>query len=170
MTARGLEARQELLRVDTITAAPEIAAQLGLDEDAEVIVRRLMFTVEGEPVQRTDGYYPSSMFAATPVSEALRVRGGVAAYIEDQMGRRISQFVERLSMRMPVPEEIAMLKLGPGVPVVHVQRLARDTEGVPVEFLDSVVVGDRYIFEYVIDVDASEDGAVPTELRPRNTI
>ncbi|GAA3472827.1 GntR family transcriptional regulator [Nonomuraea roseola] len=47
MTARGLEARQELLRVDTITAAPEIAAQLGLDEDTEVIVGRLMFTVEG---------------------------------------------------------------------------------------------------------------------------
>ncbi|GAA3472828.1 hypothetical protein GCM10018965_073810 [Nonomuraea roseola] len=98
------------------------------------------------------------MFAATPISEARRVRGGVAAYIEDEMGRRISQFVERLSMRMPLPEEIAMLKLGPGVPVVNVQRLARDTEGVPLEFLDSVVVGDRYIFEYVIDVDASEDG------------
>ncbi|GAA3443298.1 GntR family transcriptional regulator [Planomonospora venezuelensis] len=157
MTANGLDVEQQLLEVTTLPASAEVAERLQIAENEPVILRRRLFMVDGEPVQRSDGYYPAVMFASTPIAEHHRIRGGVASYIEDVMGRRIARFIEQLGIRMPLPDESATLKIGPGVPVARVRRLAVDVTGLPVELLDSIAVGDRHVFEYVIDVMPPDD-------------
>jgi GntR family transcriptional regulator len=153
--AQGLRPEQRILSVDTVAAPADVASRLGLDEGADVIVRRRAFFVNDEPMQLVDGYYPAALFAGTEVAELRRIRGGVSRLIEDPEGpvkQRITQFVEDLEIRMPTPAETDALKIPPGVPLARVLRTAHTSAGRTVEVLDSRVPCDRHVFRYVIDV------------------
>ena len=51
---------------------------------------------------------------------------------------------------MPTPEEASTLQLAEGVPVLHVTRIARNTDGVALEVNDMILAGDRYELDYQI--------------------
>lgn len=153
--AQGRKAKQQLLDVTKVPAPQDIAELLKISTGDDVIVRRRLFVVDGSPMQFCDGYYPPSLFDGTPVAEKRLIRGGVHAVIEDPSGplhTRVTQFVEDLDIRLPLPEEIEALDIPEGVPVARVLRTAYDVHGRPLEVLDSIVPTDRYSFRYVIDV------------------
>jgi GntR family transcriptional regulator len=153
--AQGLRPEQRILSVETVPAPAEVASRMGLPDDEPVLVRRRAFFVDGEPMQLVDGYYRLALFAGTEVAEPRRIKGGVSRLIEDPdgpIGQRITQFVEDLEIRMPSPEEVAALKIPPGVPLARVFRTAHTSAGQVVEVLDSRVPCDRHVFRYVIDV------------------
>lgn len=154
--AQGRTAEQQLLGVDQmVPAAPEIAERFRVAEGTPTVVRRLLFVVDGEPMQRVDAHYLASQFAGTAVAEAKRVKGGVSGLIEDPEGpirQRIVQFVEDLEMRMPTPEEASVLAIPPGVPLARVFRTMHVASGEVAEVLDSRVPCDRHTFRYVIDI------------------
>ncbi|MFI6505281.1 GntR family transcriptional regulator [Nonomuraea typhae] len=152
MAVLGQKAEQRLLFVEIVAATPEVGERLQIPDGANVILRRVLMLVDGAPIQRSDGYYPASLFADTPIARNERVAGGVAAYIEDAMGRRIVRFVERVAARLPRPDECLDLQIDPGVPVARLLRTAFDESATPVELLDTVAVGDRHVYEYEIDV------------------
>ncbi|WP_327587015.1 GntR family transcriptional regulator [Nonomuraea sp. NBC_00507] len=149
---QGFKVEQRLLEVHEEPASDDVAAALRLPAGQAVIVRRRGVTIDGEPMQLSDGYYPADLFSGTPVGEPRRIKGGVAGYYEDVIGGRIAQFVERVSIRMPTPNESALLRIPPGVPVARTLRVAYGADGRAVELLDSVVPGDAFTFEYTIDV------------------
>ncbi|MFC1416966.1 GntR family transcriptional regulator [Streptacidiphilus cavernicola] len=153
--AQGKTAEQQLLAVETVPAPPDIAERFGVAEGTPVIVRRLRFVVDGEPMQLVNGHYLASRFEGTEVAEMRRVRGGVSRLIEDPEGpvrQRIVQFVEDLEIRMPTPEESQVLAIPPGVPLARVFRTGHVASGEVVEVLDSRVPCDRHVFRYVIDI------------------
>jgi GntR family transcriptional regulator len=49
---------------------------------------------------------------------------------------------------MPLPEEVRVLHLSPGVPVFVLVRTAFDTEGTAVEVCDTVMAADQYVLSY----------------------
>ncbi|SED94268.1 GntR family transcriptional regulator [Streptomyces sp. 3213] len=49
---------------------------------------------------------------------------------------------------MPSPTEVRILRLAPGVPVIHLVRTAYDMEGRAVEVCDTVVAADAYVLSY----------------------
>lgn len=153
--AQGLRPEQRILSVEEAQAPADVAARLGVDEGATVIVRRRAFFVNDEPMQLVDGYYLAELFSGTQVAQPRRIRGGVSQLIEDPdgpIGQRIIQFVEDLEIRMPTPDETDALKIPPGVPLARVLRTAHTSAGQNVEVLDSRVPCDRHVFRYVIDV------------------
>jgi GntR family transcriptional regulator len=161
--AQGQRGEQRLLEVTTIEAPADISMRLELGDEDRVVVRRLLFLVDDVPVQFCDAYYPEALAAGTSLAVATKIPGGSHSVIEDPAGpirRNICRFVEDLEVRMPVPREVEVLQLPPGVPVVRVLRTAHDTEDVPVEVLDSIVPSDRHIFRYVIDVRPEKDQPV----------
>lgn len=153
--AQGQRGEQRLLEVATIDAPADVSMRLELGDEDRVVVRRQLFLVDDVPVQLCDAYYPEALAAGTRLSAAAKIPGGSHSVIEDPAGpvrRGICQFIEDLEVRMPVPREVEVLRLSPGVPVVRVLRTAHDAEGLPVEVLDSIVPSDRHIFRYVVDV------------------
>ncbi|MGH3866244.1 MAG: GntR family transcriptional regulator [Pseudonocardiaceae bacterium] len=153
--AQGQHATQRLLVVEEVPAPVEIADRLHVSPGTTVIVRRRLFVIDDEPMQLCDGYYPTTVFRGTAVAQPRRIKGGVHAVIEDPAGpvrARVTQFIEDLTVRLPVPEESDALAIPEGVPVVRVLRTAYDAHGLALEVLDSLVPTDRYAFRYVIDV------------------
>lgn len=147
---------KQVIREVVETAAPEkVADRFGIAPGAPVLVRRLLQTVDGSPMQLVDGYYSLDLAAGTPLALPRLIKGGANAVIEDPegpIGRRIVQFIEDLDIRMPYPHEIEQLEIPPGVPVAKVMRTAYDSAGDALEVLDSIVPCDRHTFRYVIDV------------------
>ncbi len=158
--AQGQRAEQRLLEVGAVHAPPEVAARLEFaDDDERAIRRRLLFLLDDEPDQTCDSYYPYALAKDTPLSVARKIKGGAHAVIESTDGpirRTIRRFVEDLEIRMPTPDEIRDLRIPSGVPVARVFRTAYDSDGHPVEVLDSVIPCDKHSFRYVIDVPAPE--------------
>ena len=153
--AQGQRPKQ-VIREVVETAAPEkIADRFGIEPGAPVIVRRLLFLVDDQPMQLCDSYYEYSVAAGTPLAEAKLIKGGANSFIENPdgpIGRRIVQFIEDLDIRMPYPHEVEQLDIPIGVPVAKVMRTAYDSAGDALEVLDSIVPCDRHTFRYVIDV------------------
>lgn len=153
--AQGQHAKQIIREVAEVPASEKVAELLSVGTGTPLLVRRLLFTVDGSPMQLVDAYYELSLVAGTPIAEPRLIRGGANAVLEDPdgpIGRRIVQFVEDLDIRMPFPHEVEQLEIPAGVPVARVLRTAFDSSGQALEVLDSIVPCDRHAFRYVIDV------------------
>jgi GntR family transcriptional regulator len=150
---QGQTPEQRLLEVGWVPAPGEVALRLDVDEGARVVVRRRLFVVNGEPVAFCDSYYPSELAEGTPLAEAERIAGSAYGLIEDPTGpirRRLKRSVDDLVCRMPTPEEVDGLRLGPGVPVVRTLRTVYDADGCPVEVQDTVAAADKHQFRYEV--------------------
>jgi len=150
---QGQTPEQRLLEVGWEPAPADVALRLDVDEGARVVVRRRLFVVNGEPVAFCDSYYPAELAAGTPLAEAERIAGSAYGLIEDPagpIGRRLERSVDDLVCRMPTPEEVAGLRLAPGVPVVRTLRTVYDAQGRPVEVQDTVAAADKHQFRYEV--------------------
>jgi GntR family transcriptional regulator len=150
---QGQKPEQRLLEVGWVAAPRDVALRFDLDGDARVVVRRRLFVVDGEPVALCDSYYPPDVAAGTALAEPERIAGGAYGLIEDPdgpIGRRLKRSVDDLVCRMPTPEEVEGLRLGPGVPVVRTLRTVYDVEGRSVEVQDTVAAADKHQFRYEV--------------------
>jgi GntR family transcriptional regulator len=150
---QGQTPEQRLLDVGWVAAPREVALRLDVDDKAQVVVRRRLFVVNGEPVALCDSYYPPDVADGTPLAERERIAGGAYGLIEDPdgpIGRRLKRSVDDLVCRMPTPEEVEELKLGPGVPVVRTLRTVYDVDGRAVEVQDTVAAADKHQFRYEV--------------------
>lgn len=150
---QGQAPEQRLLAVGRVPAAPHVAIRLDVDEDAEVVVRRRLFLIEGEPVALCDSYYRADMVAGTAIEEPRRIRGGAMAVVEDPKGpirRRAVRSVDDVIARMPSPNEVGDLHLAPGVPVIRVLRTIYDGKGQPLEVQESIAAADRHELRYEV--------------------
>lgn len=150
---QGQVAEQRLLNVTTVPAPAEIALRLDTDDETPVVLRQRLFLVNEQPVALCDSYYPASLAAGTGIAEHERVKGGVHALIEDPKGpirRRVARSVDNVIARMPTQDEVAVLHLHPGVPVIRVLRTIYDTSGDPLEVQDTIAAADRHEFQYEV--------------------
>jgi GntR family transcriptional regulator len=150
---QGQTPEQRLLDVGWVAAPREVALRLDVDDEAQVVVRRRLFVVNGEPVAFCDSYYPSDVADGTPLAEPERIAGGAYGLIEDPdgpIGRRLKRSVDDLVCRMPTPEEVEGLGLGAGVPVVRTLRTVYDVDGRAVEVQHTLAAADKHQFRYEV--------------------
>ncbi len=153
--AQGQRPKQIIREVVETPAPDAIAKRFNVPPGTPMVARRLLFTVDGSPMQLADCYYETSMARGTRLAEARLIKGGANAFIEDcdgPIGRKIVRFIEDLDIRMPYPHEVEALDIPDGVPIARVIRAAYDSTGDVLEVLDSVVPCDRHVFRYVLDV------------------
>lgn len=145
--------QQDQLELKVVAAPRNVAHCLDVEPGTELFRRRRRMWMGGQPTQLTNSYIPLDIATATLRAPYTR-EGGTHARIEEQ-GFRLTEFVERLSVRMPAPYESRALHLDEGVPVVDLTQTsyAAAPEGGsrPVECFVAVIAGDRYVFEYGID-------------------
>jgi GntR family transcriptional regulator len=152
MTRLGRTPRQEIREIAEIKPPAFVAERLRLRPRDRVLVRRRRMIADDVPLQLADSYVPASIARGTALYNEDSGPGGTYARIEEQ-GHRLVRAQEELQARLPSPEEQRLLRLAPGLPVVHLIRTAYDADGVPVEVFDSVVNADSHVFVYDFPMD-----------------
>jgi GntR family transcriptional regulator len=133
-----------------VTEAPppdRIRELLDLTGRTRTVIRSRRYLLDGQPVELATSYVPSEIARGTKIADADTGPGGIYARLEE-MGHRLKEFVEEVSVRMPTPDERRRLQLGTGVPVMIVLRTAYDTDSRPVEVTHTVKAGPSYVLEY----------------------
>jgi GntR family transcriptional regulator len=154
---QGHTPHQEIIEVAPIAAPPEVAERLGIEAGATVVMRRLRFMVDDQPVQLVTVYYDPSLVAGSRLEQPVVIPDGVHAELR-RLGVQVTRFVEDFrGARLPHADEKRALQLPNGVPVTRNIRTAYAGDQ-PVEVLDTISNGEVVAYRFEVEV-----GALPYE-------
>ena len=143
----GISPNGEVLKIGPEVPPPAIAALLGLPLGDKVLVRRLRYLADGDPVEIATSYLPLPLAKGTAITHKNPGPGGIYGRLEE-LGHRLARFTEVVSARMPTPDEVRSLRLKAGTPVFGLLRTAYDELGFAVEVCDTVMASDRFVLSY----------------------
>ena len=143
---------QEATHEVATTAAPlEIAQRLGVSDGADVVMRRLRFLVDDEPVQLVRVYYEPGLVTGSKIERPILIAGGSHSELR-RIGVQVTRFVEELKgARLPDPQEQEALRLPSGVPVIRSIRTAY-AGNQPVEVLDATSHGEVVSYRFELEL------------------
>jgi GntR family transcriptional regulator len=149
--AQGFEPEIRTLDVSIRQPSPDIAALLEMDEDALAVCRSRLRLLDGHPVQLIERWFPFALIQGTPLAQSGDM--STRRFLNEVIGKDYSHWTERITARMPTPEEAQSLNLAPGVPVLRLVRTdyatSRDSETpYPVNTTISILAADRYVLEH----------------------
>ncbi len=152
MESEQRRADVEIIRIARDAAPAVVAGRLGLAPGDPVLVRARRYLADGFPMELATSYVPWRLAEGTPMTEPNPGPGGIYARLEEG-GHVLGSLTEDVNARMPTPEEARALRLAPGVPVLHLMRVAIDRDGLPVEVCDTIMAADRYSLSYVLPAE-----------------
>lgn len=171
MTERAAEGRTPSQTIDVaiVTPPPEVARRLGLQPDSTTVVRRRVRSLDGEPYYTNDSYYPIELVNGSEIMSPTDIGRG-ANQVLRELGYDQVRAIDELYVRMPSPDELHRLALGPGTPVaVHVVT-GFTADGQPVRVVINTLPGDRHVIawererplqEGISDAETSDDSTGP---------
>lgn len=128
----GRKGGQKLTFAGEIPAPKEVAEAFGIAEGSATVARKRIITLDGEPIELTDTYYPTAIAAGTPLAEPGKIKGGAISLLA-QLGHAPSRVHEDVTARMPSTNERETLSLGDRDPVLILRRVTTDKEGAPIQ-------------------------------------
>lgn len=138
------------MKVVAVVAEPadqHIANRLEINPEDSVIHRIRHATADDLVAQVQESWSPLSLIAGTPLAGRERVVGGVyQAWV--QIGHRPTTITELVSARPATQQESVLMRMGPSVPVLEVERVTRDQDGCAIELLRVVADASRSQFVY----------------------
>jgi len=130
----------QTIDVSVVHASADIAEFLELEPGTPVAVRRRMRTMDGDPSNTADTYYPMEIAKEIPqILDPSDVSPGVLVLLADH-GYITDSYVDLYRWRPPTPEETAALGLGQGVSVL-IQSRTGYQEGRPIHVTRTVWPG-----------------------------
>lgn len=148
---QGYTPRSEVIEVAAVPAPKDVADRLGIDESAAVVVRRLRFFVDDEPVQLVQASYDAGLVAGSRIEGPEPILDGTHAELL-RLGIRVTRLVEEFEgARLPDPQVQESLRLPAGVPVVRSIRTAYAGEK-PVEVLDATSHGEVVSYRFEVQL------------------
>ncbi|RSM60599.1 transcriptional regulator [Amycolatopsis sp. WAC 01376] len=128
--------------------ADERAAEfLRVDAGTELTVRDRVMRADGLVAQLAVSRLPRELTRGTLIEKVNTGEGGAYARLEEA-GHTIGSFAEHVGARMPKPDEVTLLQLSGGVPVMTITRVAYSTDGRPLEMNDIVLPANLYELTY----------------------
>jgi GntR family transcriptional regulator len=145
--AHGLRGGVRMIEVARERADSELAEWLELSEGSDVIHRVRHMLANDQVAQIQEAWLPAELVEGTPlVGDDVAPAGTYATLIA--AGHPPATINEHVTARMPTSDEDAVLQIGPGVPVLIVNRTTRDGEGRVLEVLRVVAPADRTALLY----------------------
>ncbi|TSB17686.1 GntR family transcriptional regulator [Streptomyces benahoarensis] len=146
--------------VERVAAPPAVAAAHGLPEGAEVYARARLVKEGSQPTHTLTSYYRPEHVEGTRLVDPTpgpAGRGGGYRVLYDN-GYEIDHMREELFARVPTPDEVKLLQLPPGEPVVELRRTTRTADGTVVEYAIGVHAASRFAWSYDFKVpDSARD-------------
>jgi GntR family transcriptional regulator len=143
----GVESSGRLTSVEQLGASGEPASHLQLGIGELVVVRRGEMLAAGVVAQLYAAWYPLELVKGTELVGPTAIPDGVYAAL-DRAGVSLDTFTDEIGARLPRRDEASALRLGSGMPVLTIDRTAFDTDGRPVEYLETVSNPESLLFLY----------------------
>lgn len=135
------------ITVEIVQASADVARWLEVDEGQVVAVRRRARTIDGEPDNLCDSYYPMDLAQQVPeILNPADVSRGVIQLMRER-GYEQVRYVDELRWRPATPEESAALNIPRGVAVLVQTRIGYSTER-PVRATVITWPGDSHVMLY----------------------
>ncbi|MFJ5958564.1 GntR family transcriptional regulator [Paenarthrobacter sp. NPDC092416] len=140
---QGLRPDSRMLGLAVVKADADVAAHLGLDHGEPATRLERIRLIDGEPLAHEIAYLPGKLprFKAN-----LAKAGSLYAALADIYDIRVADVEDTVETALAGPEEVRLLGIEMGAPLLVVHRLARDAAGAPVEWTRSTFRGDRFRF------------------------
>ncbi|WP_428962598.1 GntR family transcriptional regulator [Micromonospora fluostatini] len=158
--AEGWSTRQVVAGVTELAAPDEVARYLDCAPGTRLIRRRRLRYVSRQGIPEQLAMIADTW---TPVDIARMEIDGVAPLLQETnvvypggiyraLGFRQVHYKDEIQVRMPTPDEAALLDVQPGTPVGQHARVGIDSTGRRVRVLVSTFAGDRQLLRYELDV------------------
>ncbi|MFI6998759.1 GntR family transcriptional regulator [Nocardia sp. NPDC050175] len=144
---QGQVPSRRMLEIGRTPTPVDAAPWLQIASGEEVVVRRRLQLLDGEPAVISTSYYPLWVAAGTRLESPEALPEGPDELIES-LGHRFVRGVEVFQARMPTPEEAELLRLPIGVPIVRMWDVDYDEEGRTLQVASDIYAGDRHEFSY----------------------
>ena len=151
--AQGQVPSHRILRTGRGSVPADVADWLGCPEGEEVVIRQRLHLLDDVPVVISTSYYPLWVAEGTRLESPDALPEGSDNLIE-QLGYRFDRGIELMRARMPTPQEVRLLELEPGVPVVRMLHIDYDPDGRTLQVADDLYAADQHEFAF----EWNEDG------------
>ncbi|MET9612962.1 GntR family transcriptional regulator [Kitasatospora indigofera] len=159
-SGRGFRRGEQTQSISRIVAPPVVAAAHSLPPDSEVYARARLVKEGEQPTHTLTSYYRPEHVEGTRLVDPTpgpAGRGGGFRVLYDA-GYEIDHMREELFARVATPEEVKLLQLPSGEPVVELHRTTYTADGTVVEFAIGVHAASRFAWRYDFQVPDSGQG------------
>lgn len=135
MRAQGHHATSSELRRGEVEAPAAVQQQLELNERAHVVVVERLRHLDGEPVAVHCAWLP--LWLAPEIARHPLQGESLYAVLEQELGVRLNSARQRITATLATDQQASLLDVPPISPLLFTQRLTRDDNNRPVEFVES---------------------------------
>ncbi|MFH9136211.1 GntR family transcriptional regulator [Streptomyces sp. NPDC017524] len=128
----GRRGTQKIVSAGQVVAPERVAGLLAVEQGGQVVGRRRIMYLDGEPCELTDTYYPLEIARGTGLAGTAKIRGGAVRLLAE-LGHVGVRAREDVAARMPSESERAELALRIGEPVLELTRLTLDAHDRPIQ-------------------------------------
>lgn len=142
LQARGYHVVTRVLRQEVVPAPSLVINRLNLRPDSEVILLRRLRIVEAKPVAVHTTYMDYRVYA--PILHADLNNASLLETIERVCGIRVAYSRDSVRAALVSPEDMPLLELPAGSPILEVEGVAYSENGQPTRFSRAVYRGDCF--------------------------
>lgn len=144
MEALGMRPESRLLSAARIGASEEVAAMLDLGAGAEVHRIDRLRLADGEPMAIETLFLDATRFP--DIDRRISDSASLYQLLRTEYGIELVGGEETIESALAAPDEAALLSTEVGSPLLLLSRRTWNSEGRPIEFVQSLYRGDRYRF------------------------
>lgn len=133
--AAGLDGTMVTNTVTSAGAEPDVAALLGIDPGAEVVIRERTGLAGDAPVRLDEAIYPRGLVEGTPIAAERKVPGGIYATLAAAGHAPAAVARRTVGARLATDDEAKQLKLPAGAWVLTADQVITDERGRAIELL-----------------------------------
>lgn len=141
LEAAGLSASKEILRLETLAAAPREAEALGIPPGALAHVWEGVALADGQPISLFRSWFPAERLPG--LKDGLRETLSVTAALAREGVADYTRVTTELTARRARPVQARHLRLPENAPLLRSVSVNADPEGRPVEYGRTWFAGDR---------------------------
>lgn len=145
LTAEGRSPAQSI-GVEVVHPPADVAQRLQTG-DKVVVVRKRIRSLEGEPYNTNDSYYPRELVQGSEIMLPDDIARG-ANEVLAELGALQVRAIDEFWSRMPTPDEATRLELPPGSPIFYHLCTGYRADGMPVRVAVNILPGDRHVVVY----------------------
>ena len=134
----------QTIDVSVVNASPLVAQRLNVEPGSPVVVRKRVRSLDGEPFNINDTYYPYELAKGTEIMSPIDIPRG-SNYVLADSGHVEVRAVDEIYVRMPQPDEVQRLRLSPGTPVAAHYVTGYTAKDEPIRCDLFILPGDRHV-------------------------
>jgi len=139
----------QTIEVSLVRPPREVAERLQVPTDSTVVVRRRIRSIDGEPFNLNDSYFPGDIARGTEIETPSDVARGMNQVLVE-LGYAQVRAIDEIEARVPTPAEAVRLGMMGDTPALAVRHMCTGytAEDRPVRCVVNVLVPDRHVILY----------------------